>query len=102
MESLEAKGEANEKVFLLFVSGSNNVLTNQQFVNCANVEIQAFTPAQPCSHTCGRASFAVHQVTLCNLAQIANLRSICDRLCGAYQPCILLVAQKDQVLYGEK
>jgi hypothetical protein len=44
----------------------------------------------------------VHQVTLCNLAQIANLRSICDRLCGAYQPCILLVAQKDQVLYGEK
>jgi hypothetical protein len=32
----------------------------------------------------------VHQVTLCNLAQTANLRSICDRLCGAYQPCILL------------
>ncbi len=39
MGSLEAKGEGNVKFFLLLVSDSNHTLTNQQFVNCAYLEI---------------------------------------------------------------
>ena len=60
MESLEAKGETNVKFFLLLVSGSSHVLTNQQFVNCAYLEIlPALAPALPCLLTCRRASLAV-------------------------------------------
>ena len=78
-----SQGRNQRIVFLLLVSGPNHLLTNQQFVNCANVEIQAFTPAQPCSHTCWTSFACCAQVTLCNIPQAANLRSLCDRLCGA-------------------
>ena len=45
MESLEAKGETNVKFFSV-VSGPNHILTNQQFVNCAYLEIHhPLTPA---------------------------------------------------------
>ncbi len=59
MESLEAKGKTNGKFFFLLVFGPDHELTNQQFVNCAYLEIlSAVAPALPCLLTCRRASLA--------------------------------------------
>ena len=55
MESREARGECNEQVFLLLVSRSNHTLTNQQFVNCAYLEILSLCPALLCLPTCRQA-----------------------------------------------
>ena len=55
MESREARGECNEQVFLLLVSRSDHTLTNQQFVNCAYLEILSLCPALLCLPTCRQA-----------------------------------------------
>ena len=55
MGSLEAKGGGNVKFFLLLVSDSNHTLTNQQFVNCAYLEIlSALAPALPVCLSVGK------------------------------------------------
>ena len=73
-----SQGRRQRKVFLLLVSGSNHTLTNQQFVNCAYLEIlSALVPALPCLLT--RRLATVYQQ---------------PAVCSAYTVSILLVAQK--------
>ncbi len=72
----ERKAKGNKQRMFCSLSVSLNLtLTNQQFVNCANLEIQATTPALPC----------VHQVdpllACCPRLYLHNLHSHATRSC---------------------
>jgi hypothetical protein len=73
-EERKAKGNKQRNVLFL-VCLSQPHITNQRFVNCANLEIQATTPALPC----------VHQVdpllACCPRLSLHNLHSHATRSC---------------------
>ena len=92
MESREARGECNEQVFLLLVSRSNHTLTNQQFVNCAYLEILSLCPALLCLPTCRQA--LASRVFLTQSLARPSFWSTGNRLVQwAFHLSILLVAQ---------
>ncbi len=55
MESSKAKSGEQRKVFFSLVPRSDHTLTNQQFVNCAYLEILSLCPALLCLPTCRQA-----------------------------------------------
>ncbi len=109
MESAEARGRKQRNVFLPLVSVSDHALTNQQFVNCAYLEILSLCPL-PCPVLFGLPVgklYALASVTVTSsdpkrTSRAASFRSYrpTDLCSGLSNFSILLVAQYT-VLEGE-